>query len=157
LIAAYRETVYEVRLPGGPRTALRVGQPVPDSLRAWTGRDWPLIFITACNPNSVRLSTLDNRVRMRELVEVLQRQPVRWLVGAGLLVREAWREPSLLVAGLTYEAADRLAVAFGQNAVLVADDGHSTALRIFRHEWRSGREAESDIQWAADPSSAASA
>lgn len=148
LVALYRETAYDARLPGGLRASLRIGRPVPDSLRAWAGSEWPLVFISACNPRSMRLAAGANRIRMRALAERLDRLGLRRLAGVGHIVRRPWREPSFLVAGLALEPADRLAAEFDQDATVVALDPAATRLRIVRAAWRARIGEHGDILWA---------
>jgi hypothetical protein len=147
LLDIYRATSYDVRLPGGARTSLRIGKPVPEALRLWVRRDWPLLFISACNPHSKQLAADDNRDRSRTLLDRLDRSHLRRLVGVGRATDRAWREASFLVAGLSLEAADRLAVEFGQNAIVVAINPVSTRLRVYRNEWRTRIDNDADIMW----------
>ena len=147
LLDLYRETSYDVRLPGGTRSSLRIGKPVPEFLRLWGRRDWPLLFISACNPHSKQLSADDNHDRTRTLLSRLDRSRLRRLVGVGRLANQAWRETSFLVAGLSLESADRLAIEFGQNAIVVAVNPLSTRLRLYRNEWRTRIDNDADIMW----------
>jgi hypothetical protein len=146
-ITLYRETNYDVRLPGGARATLRIGRPVPESLRSWTRHDWPLFFVSACNPSSKKLTAIENRNRTRALMENLDRSRTRRLIGVGHMVHQPWREPSFLVAGLSIELADHLAVAFAQNAIVIAVSPTSTRLRIYRKDWRSRIDNDADIMW----------
>lgn len=147
LIAFYRQTSYEARLPGGARASLHIGRPIPESLKSWTRRDWPLVFISACNPASRKLATLENRNRSQALIARLDRTCARRLVGVGRMPNQPWREPSFLVAGLSLEATDRLAAEFGQNAIVVAVNPASTRLRIYRNDWRARIDNDTDIMW----------
>jgi hypothetical protein len=147
LLDFYRQTSYDVRLPGGARASLRIGKPVPESLCLWARRDWPLLFISACNPHSKPLPADENRDRTRTLLSRLDRSRLRRLVGVGRMAHQAWREASFLVAGLSLELADRLAVEFGQNAIVVAVNPISTRLRVYRNEWRTRIDNDADIMW----------
>ena len=147
LLDIYRATSYDARLPGGARSSLKIGKPVPEALRVWVRRDWPLLFISACNPHSKELAAVDNRDRTRNLLSRLDRSRLRRLVGVGRATHPAWRETSFLVAGLSLEAADRLAIEFGQNAIVVAVNPISTRLRVYRNEWRTRIANDADIMW----------
>ena len=130
LINAYRAAFYEVRLPDGTRTTLRIGEVVPGALCTWTGHDWPLVYLSACNPGSNRLALFENRLRTRALLARLNRAGIRKLIGVGRARDQAWRETSLLISGLSLDAADRLAIEFGQNAILLASEAKSAQLRV---------------------------
>lgn len=148
LINAYRATCYEVRLPDGTRTTLRIGEVVPEALCTWTGHDWPLVFLSACNPRSNRLSLFENRLRTRALLARLNRAGIRKLVGVGRARDQAWRETSLLISGLSLDAADRLAIELGQNAIVLASEAKSTQLRLYRDDWRGCIETEAALVWS---------
>lgn len=147
LINAYRATFYEVRLPDGTRPTLRIGEVVPDVLCKWTGHDWPLVFLSACNPRSNRLSLFENRLRTRALLGRLNRTGIRKLLGAGRASDQAWRETSLLISGLSLPAADRLAIEFGQNAIVLATEAKSTQLRLYGEDWRASIDREANLVW----------
>ncbi|HMM65695.1 MAG TPA: DUF3293 domain-containing protein [Dokdonella sp.] len=147
LVALYRQASYEARLPGGARATLRIGKPLPDSLKSWARRDWPLVFISACNPASRKLPASENRHRMHALGARLERLRLRRLVGVGRIAHAPWREPSFLVAGLSLEAADRMAAEFDQNAIVIAMNPASARLRIYRRDWRVRIDNDADIMW----------
>lgn len=131
----YLASHYDVRMPGGKRVTLRVGQAVPLVLVDWTEDNWPLVFVSACNPQSRNLPAKVNRQRMRALLERLGAQRTRVLAGAGHIPGQDWREPSLLVAGLTIEQADAIAFDFDQNAILIADRVDKVELRNYHPQW----------------------
>ncbi len=147
-VNAYRATFYEVRLPDGKRAILRIGQVVPDALCTWTGHDWPLVFLSACNPGSNRLALFENRVRTRALLARLNGTGIRKLIGVGRARDQSWRETSLLISGLSLLAADRLAIEFGQNAILLATESNSTQLRLYREDWRDRIDSEANLVWS---------
>lgn len=147
LVDAYRATSYEVRLPNGARATLHIGKPVPEVLSSWAGRDWPLVFLSACNPRSRILPPVENRNRMRAMNARLDQHGIRKLLGVGRIADQSWRETSFLIAGLSLQAADRLAIEFGQNAIVLAVDLKSTRLRIYRNEWRGRIDNEAHIMW----------
>lgn len=129
LLNIYRETHYDLRMPGGNRVTLRVGNRVPQCLLEWANGAWPLVYISACNPRSVRLPKQINRQRMRTLLHRLSLQSVRVLAGVGHIPGQGWRESSLLVVGLTMEQTDLLAIEFAQNAVVIACKDEPVDLR----------------------------
>lgn len=135
LLALYLATHYRARLPGGRYTSLRIGTPVPADLCAWAAQDWPLVFITAHNPHSREFPRQENRQRQRELLRKLKARSLRVLPGVGHIPGQAWREPSLLVAGLAIDHADRLAQQHEQNAIVVANDALETRLRLRSRIW----------------------
>lgn len=137
LIDAYRATSYDVRSPNGARATLRIGKLVPEVLCSWARRDWPLFFISASNPGSNWQPSTENRKRTRALLAKLDHEGVRKLIGVGRPSLHVWRETSFLTAGLSPNAADNLAIEFGQNAIVVASDPNSTQLRLYRNEWRT--------------------
>ena len=149
LLGLYCQTCYDVRLPGGgARLTLQIGKPVADELRTWAADDWPLIFISACNPHSDELSAMENRRRMRALRARLDQLQVRWLPGVGHIQRQSWREPSFLVAGLPIKAIDRIAFEFGQRAIVIAMQCTKLKLQIYCNE-RCDRlcDQPEDIDW----------
>ena len=147
LVDAYRATLYQVRLPSGTRVTLRIGKPVPEVVSSWAGRSWPLVYISACNPHSKALAVTENRNRLRAMIAKLDQPGIRRLLGAGRNSDQSWRETSFLIAGLSLQAADRLALEFGQNAVVIATDPKSTRLRVYRNEWRGRFDNEAHIMW----------
>ena len=84
---------------------------------------------------------------MQGLKERLDRSRIRRLVGVGHVATLPWREASFLVAGLSIEAADRLAVDFGQTAIVIAVNPTSTRLRLYRNDWRGRLDNDADIMW----------
>lgn len=147
LVEAYRATLYQARLPTGTRAILSVGKPVPEILCSWAGRNWPLVFVSACNPRSKFLPALENRNRMRTMIAKLDQHGIRKLLGVGRIPHQSWRETSFLVAGLSLHAADSLAIEFGQNAIVLAAEPKSTRLRVYRNEWRTLIDNEVNIMW----------
>jgi len=139
LIQAYLETEY--RVDGAVQSALsasaqavlghsdvrftlKVGQPC-DALSA-LHRDLNVdcsAFITPCNPFSRELSEQENTSRMGEFIDELRQRSLRFVHGSGAHPDSdkagAWRpEPSVLVLGLSREAARRLGLAWEQNAIV---------------------------------------
>ncbi|WP_257389637.1 DUF3293 domain-containing protein, partial [Tahibacter caeni] len=78
----------------------------------------------------------DNRAALRTLLgEVRAFAGARVLPGVGHLPGERWREPSLLVAGLTLAAVDALACRHSQNAIVLAHGNAPAQLRGYGAVW----------------------
>lgn len=149
LLALYRRTHYEVRLPDGAAATLRVGENLPARVAGWLGADDVAVYISACNPCSRALADADNAARMDALRARLRTLGARWLEGSAGIPGEDWREASLLVAGIELSEIDRLARDFGQDAVLVAAHSRHVALRLYRDDWRAHAAGATDLDWAA--------
>jgi hypothetical protein len=86
-------------------------------------------FLTAWNPASVELSRVQNDVRQRELIAILEREGYRWLPGEGIGEDPAWTpEQSVLVLGISPGKAVALGRQFGQLAVVVGGRGEQAQL-----------------------------
>jgi Protein of unknown function (DUF3293) len=130
LLQAYRDSHYEVRLPGGrARCSLRIGQPLPAALHGWLGAAPLCAFITAYNPCSQPRAAALNRAAQQALLARLREWNARWLPGVGRLPGAHWREPSLLAAGLDLDQVDQLACAHSQLAVVIAHRNAAAELR----------------------------
>ena len=116
---AYRETDYWVDGPVG-RFAIRIDEPCPslDELLAGDGAScWA--FITACNPNSQRLSDEVNAIRMSHLVADVRIAGQRFYSGEGIGRDGRWPpEPSLLILDIEEASAIELAKRYGQLAIV---------------------------------------
>jgi hypothetical protein len=147
-IDLYRRTSYDVRLPGGKRTTLRIGRHVPWAINKWAAESWPLAFVSACNPRSEVTPAADNRQRMRAICGRV-RKSCRVLPAVGHSQDPRWREASLLLAGLDMTSIDALAREFDQNAIVTVASGQPAALRIYRPDWRNLLDNDpGDIEWA---------
>ena len=74
-------------------------------------------FITAWNPYSQALATPDNLVRQEKLKEHLKVRSLKYIEGTGEHPDKSWpAEPSVLILGLSLEAAKTLAVRCEQHA-----------------------------------------
>jgi hypothetical protein len=130
LLRLYAACHYDVRLPGGRRATLRVGQPLPAPLAEWLADAPFAAFITAYNPRSQPQPAAHNRAALRTLLrEIRGVAGARLLPGVGHLPGQRWREPSLLVAGLALTAVDALACRHSQNAIVLAHRNAATQLR----------------------------
>jgi hypothetical protein len=115
---------YEVHVNDGRVFVLRHGnrhadfdaflrQGHPDA-RSWA-------FVTAWNPYSQRLSTVENAARQSELRAHVTGMGFAVLDGVGCDDGSDWSEESLLVIGIARADACALGVRFGQHAVLVGE------------------------------------
>ena len=122
LDAIYRATSYIARTQHG-EIILRIDEahPVLDNVLAQHGAtSWA--YLTAYNPGSVRLSDADNAVRQRELLVAIEQAGHPYHEGAG--VGDGWEpEPSLLVLRISEADAVALGRRFGQNAIVVGEQG----------------------------------
>lgn len=150
LLALYRATHYDVRLPGSRRVRLRVGACCPAALSAVFPPQNPCALITACNPWSQPLDAAANHRRNRELRAALRGVSTRVLAAVGRIPGQYWREPSLLVAGMPLTALDDLARQFEQNAIIYFISREPVRLRLYRGDWRAHVPAceLSDCEWA---------
>lgn len=132
LLALYRRSHYEIRLPGGhARAILRIDEPVPAAVSDWLAEMPFGAFITAYNPRSTTLPARDNRRAQHALLVSLRAANARVLAGVGRMRGESWREPSLFVAGLSLSDVDVLACRHSQNAVVLAHGNGVAQLRCY--------------------------
>jgi hypothetical protein len=148
LIALYRESHYDVRLPNGRIATLRIGNPVPAPIVRWIGSDDAAFYVTSCNPRSTSLPKAENDERLETLRTELRARSCRWLEGAGYVPGEAWREECLLVSGIDRGKADEIARRYDQNSIVVVRAGAAVTLRIYRPDWRAVAGDASDLEWA---------
>jgi hypothetical protein len=129
LVQAFRKTEYRVDGPAGP-FCLRVDQrcsKVDDLLRESQTTSWA--YVTACNPGSKRLTAEENAARLAELERELTAKGLKFYRGEGIGADGAWPpEPSVLVLGISREAAVELARKHGQLAILFGTAGQAAQL-----------------------------
>ncbi|MDR2165167.1 MAG: DUF3293 domain-containing protein [Zoogloeaceae bacterium] len=128
---AYRATAYRVWPGAGMEWVLRVGAPAPRALDTWLAAEkhtcWSLL--TACNPESRRLSIAENRARQAALRRALTRLRWRFLPGENRADAANWPpEATFWIPGMKAATAGHLARAFGQNAFLWGAPGRKTQL-----------------------------
>lgn len=127
---AYRNTRYIVDAPGGA-IVLRIGEgsAALDALLAERGaRCWA--FVTASNPQSVKINNKNNSLRNHALRSELRRAAYVLFTGRGQA--DAGNRPaeeSFLVLGITEADALRLGARHGQNAVVTGNIGECAVLR----------------------------
>ena len=128
LVALYRATRYDVRLPGGARATLAVDAAPPAAFVRWLG-DAPYTLITAYNPRSTPTPAAANRAAQHRLFADLAALGARVLPAAGR--GDGWREASLVAAGIDLAATDALAARYAQHAVLVGHGAAPVELRCY--------------------------
>jgi hypothetical protein len=120
LIAAYCATDYRVRLPGPVVITLRVDQysePLARLHDEYGVRS--SAFLTAYNPYSTQASQQENIIANQALLFELAARGLPWIEGEGAEPSGDWSpEPSFLVIGAEFQAANELALQFRQNAFL---------------------------------------
>lgn len=124
LIQAYVETDYIVHTE--PAITLRVAEPSPQMMKLHKQhRVTCSAFITAFNPYSQACTTELNLSRQQELMSELKVRSLKFIEGIGQHPSNDWPgEPSLLVLGLSLEAAKTLGSRFEQNALVwIGADG----------------------------------
>jgi len=130
LRSAYEATDYAVDDGPQGRFLIRCGSRSADvdALLDAAGTDaW--VYVTACNPGSVPLSTTENAERMAHLAAVVRDRGLVHFAGTGTGTGGDWPpEPSLLVLGLTEPDAVALGRGFGQLAVVVGRRGEPARL-----------------------------
>ena len=124
LIQAYIETDYVVHTQ--PAITLRVNEQSPQMMKLHKQhRVACSAFITAFNPYSQSCTPEVNLSRQQELISELKVRSLKFIEGVGQHPSNAWSgEPSLLVLGLSLEAAKILGSRFEQNALVwIGTDG----------------------------------
>lgn len=124
VIQAYVETDYIVHTE--PAITLRVAEQSPQMMKLHKQhRVTCSTFITAYNPYSKACTPELNLSRQQELISELKVRSLKFIEGIGQHPSNSWvGEPSLLVLGLSLEAAKTLGSRFEQNALLwIGADG----------------------------------
>ena len=112
LAAAFAATAYRA-----PPYTLRIGEPCPDmGAPCWA-------FVTAWNPDSEPREHAANVRDLTQLQDDLTAAGWRWLPAEGVADAGDWREPSVLVLGMTEVEAVALGRRWRQVAVVVGERG----------------------------------
>jgi hypothetical protein len=120
LRAAYLATDFTFEAEG-QRYTLRIGEPNPE-VRLLLARQsvQGAAFITACNPASLQLGEVHNKLAMRSLRRTLYAHTV--FDGAGQDRTGDWPpEPSLMLLGVSQQYAEALGRRYGQYAIVWID------------------------------------
>jgi hypothetical protein len=118
LVQAYRDAAYEIHAESVIR--LKVSE-YSHSIKGLHQKYQctTSALISACNPRSQLLSAAENHTRMLALIEAVEKLGYRHLPAVGRDPTGKWPdEPSLWIAGLTRNEAERLAATFEQNGFL---------------------------------------
>jgi hypothetical protein len=127
LLAAYRATIYRVRLARGGWAAIHIGAPLPPELLALVGTDcWSVL--TAWNPHSELGSRADNRDAQHRLLSELKTCCEAIVAAEG--VGSSWREASLFAVGPDTATMDTYARRYRQNAYVHGKAAGPAMLRI---------------------------
>lgn len=126
---AYRNTSFQATTPIG-LVSIRIGECtscVDELLRRNNAIEWA--FITTHNPHSELLTPEENRRRHAELEADVGMLGLPCFPGEGIGSDPRWLpETSLLILGLTREAAIELGARYGQNAIVHGRLGHAAEL-----------------------------
>lgn len=128
---AYFNTSYWVEDVKKP-FSFRVGKSSPqleDLLKRHGTATWA--YVTAYNPRSIPLTPVENERRNAELLHVVQDMGYRTLSGHGVGDDGMWPpEKSLLILGIDRHTAYELGRSFGQNAIVVGEEGRPPELLV---------------------------
>jgi hypothetical protein len=134
LVAAYLAAEYAVPV-GGRICRFRVGRAVPEPLAGWLAEHGPAGWLSAFNPGSRPLPLLENLRRHEALWRRLRAGGFQALAGYAADPAGEWPdEPSLLVPGIARDRLNRLALEFGQAAVLWLEPAAPARLLFCRPE-----------------------
>ena len=150
LLALYRESHYDVELPGVGTATILIGVDIPFEIARWIGPHPIAAYLTACNPRSQSLSPNENEQRLDQLRRQVRERGGDYLEGAGHVPGERWREPSLLVRGVGDAAIDALAREHEQNGILIVPASGPVVLKLYRSDWQSVLGNVAGIEWAAE-------
>jgi hypothetical protein len=119
---AYEETHFIVH--STPEFVLNIGQHSEELRQLFTQHKLnAAAFITAYNPFSQQLSHDENLDRQANLVKEIQSRGLNLIQGLGQDPDHKWKgEPSVLVLGIAFEAAKKLARTYEQNAFVWCDE-----------------------------------
>ena len=126
LVHAYRRTEFRVADQGFAFT-LRIDQHCPELIACLAHFGvTEAAYLTAWNPRSAPTTMARNKAAQRALEAEVASRGWRFLFGEGVGTDGSWApEPSLLVVGISFEAACGLGRKYGQNAIVMArvDEG----------------------------------
>lgn len=131
-INAYLATDYKVM--AAEPFVLNIGHPSPE-LALWFKLDRidSAAFITAWNPFGELTSDSENHAAQQKLLAEIKALDLAWLGGEGRDPSGLWpREPSLLVFGISLEAAKKLAGQFRQNGFVYSGSDATPRLILLR-------------------------
>jgi hypothetical protein len=129
LEAVFRNTAYGVDHPDGD-FVIRLGEPcvrLDALLREHGVTTWA--YVTAWNPRSQILTDTQNAARHARLLARVRELGVPHFAGRGSADDARWSEQSLLILGISGDAALQLGALFDQHAVVVGELGGCAELR----------------------------
>ncbi|HEU4774686.1 MAG TPA: DUF3293 domain-containing protein [Lysobacter sp.] len=127
LAAAYAAARYAVVLDGDT-LLLQVGRPATDLEAYWPAERY--VFITAWNPASEPRSDTANAAADALLLAQIDHYRAARLPAWAESPDGQWREPGWLLADIDGDTSDRLAIEFGQAAILAWRRGEPVRLRM---------------------------
>ncbi len=117
-IKAYLETEYHVLGDSPFVLSIGVASEPLEKLYKQT-RTNCAVFITAWNPQSRNVDEATNKTKQAELAKELGQRSLACFDGVGIHPTGGWpKEPGFFVPGLSLEAAKKLGIKYGQNAVV---------------------------------------
>lgn len=132
LLRAYRDTDYRVDVDAG--FSIRIGTRCAalDVILSAHGMS-EAAFLTAWNPYSKATSEIDNAAAQAHLAAHLTAAGYEFLQGEGVGQGGDWPpEPSLLILGISRQAATEISKSYGQNAYVYVRIGEAAEL-ILNH------------------------
>ena len=124
LISAYKQTDYNVS--SSPPFTLKIGQFSDELIDLYKLYGFTTAaYITAYNPYSKETTGVQNELAQSDLERELASRSLIFLQGEGKDTEGRWSaEKSVLILGIDYSAAEKLAVKYRQNAfVWINSDG----------------------------------
>jgi len=119
---AYEQTDFIVH--SAPEFVLNIGQFSDQLIQLFSfHKVTTAAFVTAYNPFSKQLSRDENSLEQSNFVKEVQSRGLSFLQGLGQHPNHKWEgEPSLLILGIAFEAAKKLARTYEQNAFVWCDE-----------------------------------
>ena len=132
LIDAFRNTNYEVHT--NPQFTFKVGEFCLDLENLFRESNLSTgCFITACNPESTKLSKEQNALLQETLHSDLVSQNLHIITGLGSDPSGEWEgEPSFLAIGISFSRAKSLGIKYKQNAIIWCDNRCTPELIVLR-------------------------
>ena len=137
LVIAYAKTNYVADF-SGDELVINICKPLPAAL-AELLKTLPVAscaVITGYNPYSGLHEADSNAARQQLLAKVVEQHGYNTFPAMGRSEDGQWEEPSILIAGISYDLAAALGASFQQNAVVFAEaDGPAELIFCEKDEW----------------------
>ncbi len=131
LIDAYKTTGYVVQ--SNPAFTLNAGIHSESLARFYAIENiQTACFITAYNPYSVLLTPPHNVARQADLLSDIASLKLKSIYGYGQGKDTDWKEPSVLILGISSDECTRLAIKHEQNALIWCDETATPKLVLTR-------------------------